>query len=394
MRILQVTPFDFTYPGGVNEHILHLDSQLQSLGHTTYILAPRSEFEDETDDGHVYRLGLALPIPANGSTARVTLSPFVSGKVRDFLQREQFDIIHLHEPMTPTLPLMVLLHSETVNVGTFHASRSSYFGLNLGYIYGKPILSYFFEKLHGRIAVSSVARDFIDYYFPAEYQIIPNGIDPTLFGPSNQSVDRFASEDPTILFVGRFNESRKGFKYLLQAFAMVRQEFPRARLLVVGPGSPGRYERMIARYNLRNVLFAGSVPKEDLPSYYATCDIFCAPSTGLESFGIVLLEGMSAGKPVVATDIDGYRDVVRHGVEGVLVEPKNAEALAMALVHVLADTEFAAKLGAAGRVRAQKFSWPVVADDVIECYRGAIEASRVPDVAASRGSSVLSTRRP
>jgi phosphatidyl-myo-inositol alpha-mannosyltransferase len=393
MRVLLVTPFDFTTPGGVNEHILHLDRQLREFGHETRILAPRAEFEDEGDDGHFFRLGLALPIPANGSTARVTLSPFVSGKVKEFLQREQFDIVHLNEPLTPTLPLMVLLHSETVNVGTFHASRSSHFGFNLGYLYGKPILSYFFEKLHARMAVSTVAKEFIHYYFPGDYRVVPNGIDLTHFGPDVPPVDRYNSDDPTILFVGRYNESRKGFKYLLQAFALVRTEFPRARLLVVGPGDAGRYERIIESYGIRNVVFVGSVPKEELPAYYATCDVFCAPSTGLESFGIVLLEGMAAGRPVIATDIDGYRDVVRHEVEGLLVEPRNAEALAMALVHVLADRDLAMRLGQAGRARVRQFSWPVVAAQVVECYEAAIGQAREMNLTASESSSMFSTRR-
>src|SRR5690606_37027201 len=123
MKILLVSAFDFSYPGGVNEHILHLDRQFRSLGHETRVLSPRSDEEGEEDDGHFYKLGVTVPFPSNGSTARITLSPFFSGKVKEFLQREQFDIIHLHEPLAPTLPLMVLLHSKSINIGTFHAAR-------------------------------------------------------------------------------------------------------------------------------------------------------------------------------------------------------------------------------------------------------------------------------
>ena len=384
MKILLVSPFDFRYPGGVNEHVLHLDREFQALGHRTRVLSPRSDEEGEEDDGHFYKLGMALPVPSNGSTARITLSPFVSGKVKEFLQREEFDVIHLHEPLAPTLPLIVLLHSKAVNVGTFHAARSS----NLAYFYGKPLLSYFFGRLHARIAVSPSAQEFVEQYFPSTYEVVPNGIDITQFGPHVRPIERYRDGSRNLLFVGRFNESRKGLKFLLHAFALVRQEFPDARLLVVGPGTPRRYDRELERWEVENVEFVGAVMKQDLPSYYATCDVFCAPSTGRESFGIVLLEAMASGKPVVATSIPGYTAVARHGVEALLVERKNPEALAMALVHVLADDRLAARLGEAGRARAEEHSWPVVARRVLEVYGRALEQHRpvggVPLVATRR----------
>ncbi|MBX5443854.1 glycosyltransferase family 4 protein [Sphaerobacter sp.] len=369
MKILLVSPFDFGYPGGVNEHIMHLDREFRALGHQTRILAPRSDEEGEEDDGHIYRLGLAVPVPSNGSTARITLSPLISGKVKEFLHDEDFDIIHLHEPLAPTLPLMVLLHSKTVNIGTFHAARSS----NLAYLYGKPLLSFFHGKLHARIAVSPSAEEFVSQYFPAVYEIIPNGIDIEQFGPHVPKIHHPHISGPTVLFVGRYNESRKGLKYLLRAIALVRQEFPGVHLLVVGPGQAWRYDRLLERYELDNVTFVGAVSKQDLPSYYASADVFCAPSTGRESFGIVLLEAMASGRPVVATNIDGYTAVVRHGVEGLLVEPKNPEALALALVHVLADRELAARLGEAGRRRAEEHSWSVIARRVLDVYERALD---------------------
>jgi phosphatidylinositol alpha-mannosyltransferase len=364
VKILLVSPFDFSFPGGVNEHVLHLDRQFQVLGHQTRVLSPRSDEEDEEDDGHFYRLGVTVPVPSNGSTARITLSPFLNGKVKEFLLREEFDVIHLHEPLAPILPLMVLLHSKTVNVGTFHAARSS----NLGYLYAKPILSHFAGKLDARIAVSPAALDFVHQYFPGQYEVIPNGIDIDFFGPHVDPIQRYRDGQPTILFVGRYNESRKGLKFLLRALALVRQEFPRARLLVVGPGTPRRFEREIERYELENVVFVGPVSKQGLANYYATCDVFCAPSTGRESFGIVLLEAMASGKPVVATNIRGYSAVVRHGVDGLLVQRKNPEALAIALVHMLADDDLRERFGQAGRRRAEEHSWPVVAKRVLETY--------------------------
>lgn len=389
MKILLVSPFDFSHPGGVNEHILHLDQEFRALGHQTRILSPRSDDEDEEDDGHFYKLGVTVPVPSNGSTARITLSPFVSGKVKEFLLRERFDIVHLHEPLAPTLPLIVLLHSKAANVGTFHAARSS----NLGYFYGKPLLSYFHGKLNARIAVSPAAREFIDQYFPGTYDIIPNGIDIDQFGPDVEPVARWRDGSQNILFVGRFNESRKGLKYLLRAFALVRMQFPNSRLLVVGPGNPKRFDRLIERFEIDRVEFIGPVTKEGLASYYATCDVFCAPSTGRESFGIVLLEAMASGKPVVATDITGYAAVARHGEEALLVERKNPEALAMALVHVLADQQLAASLGAAGRARAEEHSWSRIAGRVIDLYERTLARSGRRRATISHGPSMFVSRR-
>lgn len=371
MRILFVSPFDFSYPGGVNEHILHLDVEYCKLGHQTRILAPRSPGEAESDDGHLIKLGVAVPVPANGSTARITLSPFVSGKVKELLRRERFDIVHLHEPLAPMLPQLALLHSRSVNVGTFHAARAH----NWGYISAKPVLSLLFAKLHGRIAVSPAALESIARYFPGYYELIPNGIDIERFRPDVPPIARV--ERPTVLFVGRFNESRKGLRYLLEALALVRREFPDVLLLVVGPGDPQRYERQIERAELgENVRFVGPVPEELLPSYYTACDVFCAPATGGESFGIVLLEAMASGRPVVASDIRGFRFVLRHGVEGLLVERKNAEALALALVHLLADPHLRERLGKAGRQRAEQFSWPVIAQRTLAYYERLLRGVR------------------
>jgi phosphatidylinositol alpha-mannosyltransferase len=332
---------------------------------------------------------MAVPVPTNGSTARITLSPFVSGKVRDFLSRESFDIIHLHEPLAPTLPLIVLLHSKSINIGTFHSARTTGFA----YLSARPVLGHFHGKLDARIAVSPAAVELIQQHFPAHYDVVPNGIDIEQFGPHVEPIHRYRDGRPNILFVGRFNESRKGFKYLLRAMALVRQEFPDCRLLVVGPGDPRRYEREIDRLELDNVVFVGPVSKQGLASYYATCDIFCAPSTGRESFGIVLLEAMASKKAVVATNIRGYSAVVRHGVDGLLVERKNPEALALALVHLLADDSLRSRFGESGRHRAEEFSWPVVAQRILDIYeRTRSRAGRLRSSAAPAQRYFVSRR--
>jgi phosphatidylinositol alpha-mannosyltransferase len=368
---------------------LHLDRQFTALGHQTRVLSPRADDEEEEDDGHFYKLGVTLPVPSNGSTARITLSPLISGKIKEFLQRESFDIVHVHEPLAPTLPLMVLLHSKSVNIGTFHAARNS----NLGYLSGKPILGHFHGKLDALIAVSPAAAEFISQYFPARYEVIPNGIDTDQFGPHVEPVHRYLDGRLNVLFVGRFNESRKGLKYLLRAMTLVQQEFPRARLLVVGPGDPRRYERELDRAQLGNVVFVGPVDKQGLAAYYATCDVFCAPSTGRESFGIVLLEAMASGKPVVATNIRGYSSVVRHRSDGLLVERKNPEALAVALVHLLADSALRHRFGEAGRHRAEEFSWPVVARRVLDVYERTQARVAGPSASARLAPHYSASRR-
>ena len=365
MKILLVSPFDFDSPGGVNEHVRQLDLQFQRLGHDTRVLAAASD-TGESDDGHVFRLGASMPIPSNGSTARLALSPFLAGRVKQFLAAEPFDVIHLHEPLAPMLPLAVLLHSSSVNVGTFHAARKT----NIWYMYTKAILDMFFSKLDARIAVSESAREFVDSYFPANYAIVPNGISVEDYHPGTPPLARFADGRPNILFVGRFDEPRKGFRHLLRAMPAVRSQFPDARLLVVGQGDGSRYERYMAQHNLgpEDVVFAGFVDDDLKARYYASANVFCAPSTGRESFGLILLEALASGIPTVASAIPGYAAVIRHGIDGLLVEPKNADALALGIVRLLADADLRARVRAHALERAQQFTWQEVARQVLDIF--------------------------
>ncbi len=386
MKILLSTPFDFDCPGGVNAHVTHLCRELQALGHQTRILSPGARDGRVDDDGHVCRIGSAIPIPANGSTARIALSPFLGRYIRAFLEEEQFDILHLHDPLTSTLHLSLLANSNAVNIGTFHASNSSYLGYNLLYRFGRPLFSWFNERIDERIAVSPVARDFISHYFPGDYRLVPNGIDFDAFGPSVPPVPDLVSDEPTVLFVGRFDEPRKGFRYLLPAMSAVQQEIPAARLLVAGRGNRERFIPLIKQQGVRNVTFLGEVPPELLPALYASCHVFCAPSTGRESFGIVLLEAMASAKPVVATAIDGYRRVARDNREALLVPPYDSERLADALVRILSDQTLGYRLANAGRERARTFSWPTITRRVVECYEEArrrVEQSRPSPAATS-----------
>ena len=257
MKIAQVTPYDFAHPGGVAEHIQHLKSELNRLGHQVTIIAPRSTkggLEVGTD---FYGVGRTVAIPGNKSRVRLTFDITLYSAVKEMLLREAFDVIHLHEPLTPVLPYMVLLNSRAVNVATFHAYRFS----NPWYSAFKPYMSFVLGRLDGRIAVSDAAREFVSQYFEGPYSVIPNGIDTIRFGNENQPFPWAMDGTPRILFVGRFNEARKGFKYLLRAMPLIQQQFPNARLMVVGPGDPRRQEGTIERYRSVTSISSGRSPR-------------------------------------------------------------------------------------------------------------------------------------
>lgn len=373
MKIALISPYDTAHPGGVFEHIGHLRTEFVRHGHEVTVLAPRGRKGGlEVRDGF-YGIGRTVPIPANGSMVRVTFDVTLYNAVKTLMRREQFDIVHLHEPLIPVLPYLVLLNSKAVNVATFHAFRAS----SPWYTAFKPYMAFMMSRLDARIAVSRPARDFVSQYFQGPYDIVPNGIDVGRF----QHIEPFpwaADAVPRILFVGRFNEPRKGFKYLLRAMPLVHQQFPEARLVVVGGGKPDQFEGLMERYGVRNVDFVGLASPADLPRYYASCEVFCAPSISGESFGIVLLEAMAAGRPVIAGDIPGYRSVMKNGKEGLLVEPKNPQSLALGLVRLLADSATRASMSDAGLETARQYDWPEIAQRVLGVYDRAQRSSTSP----------------
>lgn len=364
MKIALVSPYDYPYPGGVTEHIHHLESEFSRRGHVVKIIAPSSTDRDELSD-NIYRIGGIVPVPASGSIARITLSPRSYRWVKEILLRERFDIVHLHEPLMPVLCLVALRHSKSVNIGTFHAYRES----NFAYLAGKPVLQRFVRRLHGRIAVSPPARDLVSRYFPGEYTIIPNGIDVETFGNEHvEPLPQFMDGKLNVLFVGRM-EKRKGLRYLLQAWPAISRQFPKTRLIVVGEGDlREESERFAAENRLPNVVFTGFVCNAELPRYYRTADIFCAPSTGFESQGIVLLEAMAAGRPIVASGIAGYASVITDGQQGILVPPGDHASLAVALARLLGDDELRRRMGEAGRSTARNYDWANVAGRVLSLY--------------------------
>jgi phosphatidylinositol alpha-mannosyltransferase len=379
MKIALVSPYDYSVPGGVGKHIDALCSQFRQKGHDVRIIAPGSDDDAiEEDRQGIYRIGRVTPIPGNGSVARITLGvPFgsrLSRRVRQVLDVEHFDVLHVHEPLMPTLPVAVLMarSSGSVKVGTFHAYRESYYG----YYYGRPILRRVVNKLDGRVAVSRSAYEFVSRYFPGTYSLIPNGVDLALFNDCVAPIERFCDGRPTVLFVGRI-EKRKGLAYLIRAYSDLRQEIPNVRVLVVGRmGRAGRgYLRYVKERELDGIEFVGEVSKAELPRYYQSCDVFCAPALSGESFGMVLLEAMALGKPVVATNIDGYRQVVQNGVQGRLVEPRDSASLATALLELLHSADTRLAYGEHGRLTARAFSWDRVSTRLLRFYEDVRQGS-------------------
>lgn len=369
MRIALVSPYDWLTPGGVNRHIDHIASEYLERGHAVRIIAPAS---GPIQDERVFAAGRPTPIPASGSMARIALDPRVGRRVGGFLREQQFDVVHVHEPLMPTLPIQVLRHSRAanagvVNVGTFHANKD---GGNRLYSYGRRLLKRWYREIDGKIAVSPPAAEFVGRYFAGFYNLIPNGINVERFGDAAiEPIPEFNDGVTNILYVGRA-EKRKGLGYLLRAFSMVNARDANTRLLVVGPNSRQRrrYEAMVTEQGRRGIVFIDGPSDAELPRWHRTANIFCSPATGNESQGIVLLEGMAAGLPVVASNIEGYASVVTHGVEGLLVRPKDPMALADALTALVRNSDARAALGAGGRRRAEEYSWPRVTQSVLSYY--------------------------
>ena len=372
MKIALISPYDFAFPGGANNNIIHTAACFREWGHDVTIIGPCSDDEAPLPPHFIPALGGVLSLPFAGSMARLNLSPRVYRQVKKLLQQQQFDVIHLHEPMTPALPLVALRHAplcpKSLMIGTFHAYRES----SASYYYGKPILKRFFERLDGRIAVSSAARDYIASHFAGDYVIIPNGIDVAHFGDARiEPWPRYQDGKLNILFVGRL-EKRKGFRFLLRAFQRVKALVPQTRLIVVGAydeDDKQPFVEYVREHKLADVRFAGWVSYEDLPRYYRSCHIFCAPSTGSESFGLILLEAMAARKPIVTCDIPGYRTVMADGQEGLMVPPEDEEALAQALIRLLRDPAARQVMGQRGRAKAQAYAWERVSEQVLIYYQ-------------------------
>jgi phosphatidylinositol alpha-mannosyltransferase len=364
MKIALVSAYDIAVPSGVNAHVQHLAAEFRARGHTVRVVAPGPP--GVAREAEVTPLGRAFPFPSGGSRARVTISPWLGPHVKRLLARERFDVVHLHEPLISALTLLTLRYAQSPTVGTFHAARET--GGSRGYALLAPLLRPWVRRLNGRIAVSPAAARLAARYFPGTYEVIPNGIDVARFAAPASCPIALQGERPAILFVGRF-EPRKGLDVLLEAFARLKPRHPALRLVVVGDG-PRRpaYERWVAERAVPDVSFVGRVSGAELPAYYQHATVYCAPNTGNESFGIVLLEAMAAGCPVVASSIAGFAAVLTHEAHGLLTPPRDPAALAAALDRLLGDAALAARYTAAARSHVEQYDWPTVADRVLAYY--------------------------
>jgi phosphatidylinositol alpha-mannosyltransferase len=392
MKIGLVAPYDWAVPGGVKHHIEALDQEFSAAGHEVKIIAassPNKHTQEHLPPNLIQIEGPVLPLPTSGSEVRVVLSSRPSHRVKAILSQERFDVIHLHEPLMPVICPLALYHAkvhpDTLVLGTFHAYREK----NAGYKYGRRILHRWLGWLDGRIVVSEAAKEYIARYFPGDYRIISNGVDLARFGDDSLApIPEFADGQPNILFVGRL-EKRKGFVHLLRAFVDVQAKMPQARLLVAGAFSEKQmapFARQVQEDGLREVHFISWPSNDMLARFYRTADVVCAPSTGFESFGMVLVEAMAAGRPVVTSDIPGYREVVRHEVEGLLVPPGDEQGLAAALLRLLPDKEQQQRMGRNGRQRAKSFTWNRVAAEVL-AYYDELRQQRRPEERGDHGLS-------
>jgi phosphatidylinositol alpha-mannosyltransferase len=385
VKICLVSPYDYTHPGGVSEHVRHLAAELRSRDHLVTVMAPSNEVDDDNDIPGYVRIGRSVPMPGNGSVARIALSFHLVRRVRQLLDAEGFDVVHYHEPLVPALPITVLRFHRGANVGTFHAFQRR----NLGYYYGRPFLKRYFKRLHSCIAVSAPARDFVSRYFAGDYHVVPNGIDTARFHAGLEPLDALRTPGmATLLFVGRL-EQRKGLPTLLDAYAEVRRRRHDVRLVVVGEGAMRwGYERYVESEGIPDVSFLGHVESTLLPRCYTSADLFCSPALGGESFGIVLLEAMSSGVPVLASDIPGFRQVISSGRDGMLLARDDSEAWARAILDLLDDPRACRAMAEQGLLTSRRYDWARVVDAVLEVYSEARARARLHMVAAGVHDSV------
>lgn len=358
MRVGIVCPYSFDVPGGVQAHVVGLARELLSRGHTVSVLAPASSEVDLPP--FVERAGKAFSVPCNGSVARIRFGPVAYARVRRWLTDGDFDVVHVHEPVVPSLSLMTLMAAEQPVVGTFHLSRERSLALS-GL---RPVLRPALDKLTARIAVSDVARRVLVKHLGGDAVVIGNGVDTGLYTSAAPLFDR---PKGTVGFVGRFDEPRKGMAVLLAAMRRIVASFDGVRLLVVGPGDE-RALRLAAGVDLASrIEVLGPVSDVVKARALRSMDVFCAPNLGGESFGIVLAEAMAAGVPIVGSRLESFQLVT--GDSAILTPPGDADALARAIGSLLRDPARRAALARSGSRRVAQFDWSCITDQVLDVYR-------------------------
>ena len=360
MRIGMVCPYSFDVPGGVQAHVLQLAEVMRGYGHHVSVLAPSSPHVELPD--YVVSGGKAVPIPYNGSVARLRFGPATHRLIKKWLANGEFDVLHLHEPNAPSLSMLALQAAEGPIVATFHTSTTK--SLTLSVFQG--ILRPYHEKIVGRIAVSDLARRWQMEALGSDAVEIPNGVDVDSFATA-PLLDGYPRPGRSVLFLGRFDEPRKGMSVLLRALPGLVEAFPDVEVMVVGRGDEAELASEAGEL-ARHLRFLGLVDDAEKASAMRSADVYCAPNTGGESFGIVLVEAMAAGTAVVASDLDAFRRVLEDGEAGRLVPVDDAAALAAALVEMLRDDEARARYVAAAALAVRRYDWSVVARQIQQVY--------------------------
>ena len=369
MKIGIVSEYYYPTLGGIQEHIHHFALEAMARGHQVRIITSHvygiREDRKKTDAIPITRIGLGVPLYQNGAIGRITVDLSLGKKLQRLFDQEKFDVIHIHVPITPTLPIVALSRSNTVTIGTFHTN----FKWSPWFKVFNKACQRLLDRLDGLIAVSKTAIAALNQHFRAEYRVIPNGIDTTQFNPSVPRLPKFSDGRFNLLWIGRM-EPRNGLDRMIHALVAawkVRQDL---RLIVIGDGPlRSSYESLIPSYLKPFVHFTGFV-NEGRPALYSSAHVLCVP-TSISSFGITLLEGMAAGIPIIASDIDGFRDVMQNGHEGIMTDTTDPIQFRDAILKLAADRALAIEQGQRGLKTAEKYSWPTVTEQILDYYQEA-----------------------
>ncbi len=359
MKIGLVCPYDWDAPGGVQVHVLDQARHFMALGHDVRVLAP-----SEQDSGHPEWFtsgGASRAVPYNGSVARLAFGLGPTKRVRQWIREHEFDVLHVHEPLTPSLSLLAVWSATGPIVGTFHSSMERSRVLAAGNAMAQTVL----EKLRGRIAVSDAARRTFVEHVGGNFVVIPNGVSVEAFAGSNALPGH--PKPHSLLFLGRMNESRKGLHVLMEALPAVAREVPDVTLLVAGPGDPVLAMGKLPAEHAHRVEFLGFVESETKAATLRSASVYVAPNTGGESFGIILTEAMAAGVPIVASDLPPFAAVLDHSA-GALFRNEDPEDLARVLIEVLQNEPVRSALVRKGFERVQVFDWKRVSQDILDVY--------------------------
>jgi phosphatidylinositol alpha-mannosyltransferase len=369
LKIGIVTEYYYPLLGGITENVHNTRLRLRKMGHEVKVITSSPNggqlaFQNNRslNDPDVIRLGRSIPVYENGSIGHFTVGRHLRSKMRNTLEKEKFDLVHIHSPLVITLPLIALLEAKSPMVGTFHTyfESSAIYYLLRGLLQKKGM-----NRLNGQIFVSRSCIKAVGRYFKVNTRIIPDGVDINQFNPARPPLEKFDNNKMNLLFLSRF-DPRNGLGFMLKAFKIVKSEFPDVRLIIAGDGPLKFWYKRLVPKELENDVHLEGLVKDERPSYYATCDVFCSPIMKA-SFGVTLLESMASGKAIVATENIGYKDLLGPE-EGILVPPNSPSEFAKAILLLLRNEKLRKEMGSNGRKKALNYSWDKVVGEIFDYY--------------------------